>query len=426
MSFWNKLFKARSDHVKNNSDEEVTVFSFDRLMERIRGKSVGNDLSEISYFICMKVLSESMGKLSLHLKSGDNQKVPDHESLYILKTRPNAFMTPSTFKTLMEFNRNHYGNAYAYIEHDKHGYLQGLYPLDPLNVRILVDNVNLFEGRKIIYEYLDRATGKTTRFAGEDILHLKGGLSADGIVGMCVRETLARTLAGSKKSQEYLNDLYEKGLTAKAILKYTGDFNKEKRRELTKQILSDVNESKSGLAVIPMGFDLIPFDLKMTDSQFYELKKYTSLQIAAAFGIKPNHLNNYEKSSYANSEMQNLTFYIDTLLYILTLYEEEFNYKLLSKDEIKKGYHFEFNVGTILRGDLKAQAESLNKYVTGGIYTINEARKYAGLPATENGDVIVMNGSYVPLEKLGTAYDQKGGDDSGEYEISHDQEPDSE
>ncbi len=154
--------------------------------------------------------------------------------------------------------------------------------------------------------------------------------------------------------------------------------------------------------------DIVPLDLKLTDSQFFELKKYTALQIAAAFGVKPNHLNDYDKSSYANSEMQNLTFYIDTLLYILTLYEEEFNLKLLTENERLKGLHFEFNVASILKGDLKTQAECLTKYVQSGIYTINEARKMAGLTAIDGGDVIVMNGSYVPLEKLGIAY-EKGG-----------------
>ena len=60
---------------------------------------------------------------------------------------------------------------------------------------------------------------------------------------------------------------------------------------------------------------LTPLDIKLTDSQFFELKKYTALQIAAAFGVKPNQINNYDKSSYSNSEMQQLSFYVDTELF---------------------------------------------------------------------------------------------------------------
>lgn len=59
---------------------------------------------------------------------------------------------------------------------------------------------------------------------------------------------------------------------------------------------------------------LTPLDIKLSDSQFIELKKYSALQIAAAFGIKPNQINDYTKSSYSNSEMQQLSFLTDTML----------------------------------------------------------------------------------------------------------------
>lgn len=59
---------------------------------------------------------------------------------------------------------------------------------------------------------------------------------------------------------------------------------------------------------------LTPLDIKLSDSQFIELKEYSALQIAAAFGIKPNQINDYTKSSYSNSEMQQLSFLTDTML----------------------------------------------------------------------------------------------------------------
>ena len=373
--------------------------------------SAGKDLSEITYFTCLKVLSESIGKLSINLKDSDNNRIYNHDSLQMLKVRPNKFMTPTTFKALIEYHRNHSGNAYAYLQYEKNGKLEGIYPLESRNMQILIDNADIFQrGNKMYYRYLAPKTGKTYIFEDKEILHFKGGLSEDGLVGKSVRETLASTLKGVKVSQQYLNNLYEKGLTAKAILKYTGDFDSKKKAMLVNELANFATGNDSrGIIPIPLGMDLVPLDLKLTDSQFYELKKFTSLQIAAAFGVKPNHLNNYDKSSYANSEMQNLTFYIDTLLFILNQYEEEFNYKMLSEEERKKGLRFEFNVASILRGDLKTQAESITKYVTGSIYTINEARAYAGLPKVEDGEKILVNGSYVELKNVGNAY-LKGGE----------------
>lgn len=373
------------------------------------GINVSSDLSEATYFTCLKVLSESVGKLSLHLKDNDNNKILNHEALQKLKFSPNPFMTSTPMMTLLECWRNHHGNAYAYLSYDNRGHLVGIYPLHPQKVRIWIDNAKIFSGKEdLYYEY--NKDGKIYLFQKDEVLHLKGGLSKDGIVGMSVRETLATTLNGVKASQKYLNNLYDRGLTAKALLRYTGDLNKELQKKMLEAIEEFINteNNPTGILPLPPGMDIVPLDLKLTDSQFFELKKYSALQIAAAFGVKPNHLNDYDKSSYSNSEMQNLTFYIDTLLYILTLYEEEFNIKLLTESERLKGLHFEFNVASILKGDLKTQAECLTKYVQSGIYTINEARKKAGLTAIDGGDVIVMNGSYVPLEKLGIAY-EKGG-----------------
>ena len=364
--------------------------------------------SEIVYFICLKVLSESVGKLSIHLKDGEGVKQNSGDLNYLLKVRPNPYMSPTDFKALMEFNRNHYGNAYALIEM-KGSKRVALHPLDPSKIKIIIDDEQILKyDATYIYEYTNGY--KKYFFKDREIIHLKGGLSRDGIVGKSIAEELAGTIEGSLEAQKYLNALYARGLTANAILQYTGDLNKDLKKELVKTITDFVKDKESGNIVpIPFGMELKPLDIKLTDAQFFELRKFTGLQIAAAFGLKPNHLNNYDKSSYANSEMQNLTFLIDTLLFILKKYEEEFDYKLLFENEIEKGIHTEFNVATILRGDLKSQAEAITKYVSGGIYSVNEARNYIGVPKIEDGDVVMVNGTYVPLSQIGKAYG-KGGD----------------
>lgn len=88
---------------------------------------------------------------------------------------------------------------------------------------------------------------------------------------------------------------------------------------------------------VPLGSKIEPLNIKLTDSQFIELRKHSALQIAAAFGVKPNQVNDYEKSSFANSESQQLAFLTDTLLWILKGYEEELSWKLLEPEQINRG-----------------------------------------------------------------------------------------
>ena len=99
-----------------------------------------------------------------------------------------------------------------------------------------------------------------------------------------------------------------------------------------------------------------------------------------------------------------MSFYVDTLLYIIKQYEEELSYKLLTPGEIERGFHFKFNVAVILRADLATQIDTLSKGVSNFIYTPNEARAMLDLEAKEGGDKLLGNGASIPVEYAGTQY----------------------
>lgn len=374
----------------------------------------GTDLSEITYFTCLKTLSEALGKIPVYLMGPDKERKTDHETSLFLSVSPNNVYTPIQFFTYLEFSRNHYGNAYVYVERIN-GKVKGLYPLDPHMVQIWVNNTEEFTSRKYTYYYTDTKLGKSYWVDPEDMLHVKSWVTdRSGLAGKSVREILATNMAGSKASQQFLNDLYQKGLTANAVVKYVGDLSRDQQKVMLKQIEKQAKDEGRRMITLPVGYDIQTLDLKLTDSQFYELKKYNALQIAAAFGIQPNQLNDYSKSSYANSAAQSLSFYVNTLLYNITLYEQEFNRKLLTRKEQQEGLGYKFNVWTILRGDPTQQADVLQKMVSSAIYSPNEARAKLDMPPTPGGDVHIVNGSYVKLEDVGIAYVQKVASQSAE------------
>ncbi len=398
----------------NVNKKETNDINSKEVYEMLTGDIKGNNLSEVTYFTCIKMLSESLGKLTLKFYQETDKGVMKGKKSQVyelLKTRPNPNMTPSIFWATVEYHRNHYGNAYVWVRWFK-GNLIDLWVLDPKNVRIMIDNIGLLGNRNAIYyKYIDSYANKEYVFSQKEILHFKTGVSEDGITGMAIQDILRSSMEGNKASQNFMNKLYKTGLTAKAVLQYTGDLDDKKKTRLVKgfENFASGSDNAGRIIPVPLGMTLTPLDIKLTDSQFFELKKYSSLQIAAAFGIKPNHLNDYSKSSYANSEMQNLSFYTDTLLFILTQYEQELKYKLLSEKEIQEGYYFRFNVNSILRADSKTQMESLAIGVNNGIYTPNEARAYLDKANIEGGDRPYANGNIIPLEKAGKQYD-KGGD----------------
>lgn len=379
-------------------------------------------VSEVTYFTCLKMLSETLGKMPLKFYQETEQgivKAKSNEAHRLLKIRPNPLMTPTVFWSTIEQNRNHYGNAYVWIRRvykkQKYGgsyQIKDMWIMPSDSVQVLVDDAGYFGAKgRIWYSYTDKFSGQHYLFNSDDVLHFKTSYSFDGILGVSVKDILRSTIEGGLESQNFMNNLYKSGLTAKAVLEYTGDLNEEARKKLVAGFEAFANgSSNSGKIIpVPLGMKLVPLDIKLTDSQFFELKKFNALQIASAFGIKPNQINDYEKSSYANSEMQQLSFYVDTELFILKQYEEELNYKLLSDDEIEKGYFFKFNEKVILRTDTKTQMEALSKAVNNGIYTPNEARAYLDMPSKEGGDQLVMNGNYIPITLVGKQYEKGGG-----------------
>lgn len=367
-------------------------------------------LSEATYFACLKVLSESVGKLPLkllkHDKNGGVVTARGHPLYFALHDRPNPYMTSTTFWSTMEQNRNHYGDAYAWIKGA--GTKTSLWILPSNEVEIWYDDQKILSDVPDIY-YIYSHGGKLYKFSSEQIIHLKTSSSFDGIKGIPVREQLKTTVTGNIKAQKMLNQMYKSGFTAKAVVQYTADLSEENRKKFKEKIEdfagSDLDDKEvKSIIPIPFGTNLTPLNIKLADNQFIEVKKYSALQIASAFGIKPNQIGDYEKSSYANSEAQQLSFYVDTMLYILKQYEEELNYKLLSREEIDNGYYFKFNVAVILRADLKTQIETLSQAVANFIYTPNEARALLDKPSLPGGDKLLGNGASIPVELAGSQY----------------------
>ncbi|UYL94079.1 portal protein [Geobacillus phage vB_GthS_PK5.1] len=410
MGWWNRLtriFRPRNETVDMNNPLLLQWLGIDPDTPK-------DQLSEATYFACLKILSESLGKLPLKMYQRTERGIvkSDREEIYnLLKLRPNPYMTSSVFWSTVEMNRNHYGNAYVWCRYNG-PQLQDMWILPSQYVTIVVDDGGILgEKNAIWYRYNDPYDGKMYVFRNDEVLHFKTSATFDGITGMSVRDILKSTVDGALESQKFMNNLYKTGLTGKAVLEYTGDLDANARDRLVKGFEQFASGSKNAGKIIPvpLGMKLVPLDIKLTDSQFFELKKYTALQIAAAFGIKPNQINDYEKSSYASAEAQNLAFYVDTLLYVLKQYEEEITYKTLSDQMIRDGYFWKFNVNVILRADIKTQMEALSKGVNNGIYTPNEARSYLDLPAEEGGDVLMVNGNYIPITMVGQQY-RKGGD----------------
>ena len=402
--------------------DDPDILSWLGLREKLR-----EPLNEATYLTCLKMLSETIAKMPIKGYEASDDGVreistSDDRMLYLLKKRPNPYMTPTIFWNAVELNRNHYGNGYFWIQRDfkrlKYGgteTVRNLWLMPSDDVTVLIDNAGIFaDAGRVWYRYTDRITSQEYIFGSDDVFHVKTSLSFDGITGVPVRLMLKTMMEGRQAAQEYNSKLYSNGMTAKAVLEYTGELTKDSQEKL-KKVFAEYGagvKNVGSILPVPLGMKLTPLNIKLSDAQFAEMQKYTALQLAAAMGIKPNQINDYEKSSYANSEMQQLSFLVDTVLFIIKQYEDELNYKCVSPEREERGRYYKFNEKSLLRTDSKSQMEIFASGVNNGVYRVNEVRGKLDLTRDPDGDRLMVNGNYIPLSDVGKQWADKAAPDS--------------
>ena len=83
------------------NESEPMKISMSTIMELFSGKAYNeiSDLGEITYFTCLKTLSESLGKMPVYLMDKDKRRITNHETSYLLQVAPNSIHSPAQLFT---------------------------------------------------------------------------------------------------------------------------------------------------------------------------------------------------------------------------------------------------------------------------------------------------------------------------------------
>jgi phage portal protein, HK97 family len=384
----------------------------------VKGKGA---LKVDTVYACIRIRSESVAKLPLKVYQEDNfgiRKQGKHKIARLLRLRPNPFMSAYDFWKVNETQNCLYGNAFVNIEFDRKGNPVALWPIDYNKVTVYVDDQtglsNVMQPRSKLWYVVDLGYEKR-KVSEDEMLHFRGGLTINGIMGLSPIDQLRATVENQGQSNEFINKFYKQGLQVKGLVQYVGDLNKDAEetfRRKFESMASGLNNAHR-IALMPIGYKFEPIALSLHDAQFLENAQLTIRQIAAAFGIKMHQLNDLSRATYNNTSEQQREFYTDTLQPILTGYEQELTYKLFLDEEIEDGFFIRFNADAILRADIKSRYEAYRVAIQSGFKTPNEVRALEEDPPLPGGDELIVNGNMVKLTEVGAAY-RKGGEGVGE------------
>ena len=380
----------------------------------IAGKTVTERtaMQMTAVYACVRILAESIAGLPLHLyryRDQGKEKALDHPLYTLLHDEPNPEMTSFVFREALMCHLLLWGNAYAQVIRNGKGQVTALYPLLPSRMTVDRD-----ERGQLFYRYQrgsdETAGGKASKaetviLHPSDVLHIPG-LGFDGLVGYSPIAMSKNAIGLAMAAEEYGSKFFANGAAPSGVLETPTLI-----KDITK-LRDSWNEAYGGshnagkVAILEQGVTFKPISMSPQDSQLLETRKYQLDEIARIFRIPPHMIGDLEKATFSNIENQSLDFVKYTLGPWVSRWEQSLTRALLLPSE--KGEMFiRFNVDGLLRGDYKSRMEGYAIGRQNGWMSANDIRELENLdmiPAEAGGDLYLVNGNMLPLEKAGAAY----------------------
>ena len=360
-------------------------------------------LQHQAVYSCIRILAESVGQLPLKLyknKSGRLIEVTSGRLHKIYTQKPNDYQTTQEFiETLVtSLMGSGGGNFYAETVRNNLGNIAKLVPFQSQ----LGVSVQMNSDGEVIYSYVTN-DGKSKQCLGNsDIFHIKLN-SNNGYKGLSPIAQNAQSIGLGMACEEHAASTFENGAFPKTALKMDGQL---KSIEVINRLREQWNAFYKGnrnagkTVILEDGLTPVPLQLSPVDAQLLEQRKYSREQIAAIFRVPVHMLNDSETQKYSNVEQNNLSFFRDALMPIITRIESNLN--LIIDD----GYTVKFDEKQYTRGDRKSQVDNVKAEVSAGLLSVNEGRSELGRESIPGGDVFAVStnnltfGSYDDLAAL--------------------------
>lgn len=370
MAIWTNIKRAFSQ--KSTSAQLAQLMAFARSSKSGVAVTPDSALQCATVYACIRVLSESLAQLPLHVMRQRDQRIEravDHRLYSVFRWQPNPYQTAFEFIEYMAASLYLRGNAYARII--RVGDTVELLPLHPSSVK-----PSIVDG-KPSYKVKLTPSGSYNDFPADQILHVRG-FSSDGITGMSpieqARECIGLAMAAEGFGARLFSNNAQPGGVLEVPHKITAEYADE-LREMLAEASSGDNVMKP--LVLQEGLKWTRMGLSSDDAQFLETRKFQAIEICGIYGVPPHKLAIVDKA-FTSIEHQNIEFWKGRVLPDAIRFEQAFNRALLDVSE-RGEYSIKFNFDGVLRGDTLSRYQAHQMGVMSCILAPNEARAMEGL-----------------------------------------------
>ncbi len=347
--------------------------------------------------VCIDRIASQCAKLKARCIKKDEDGIATERKSnlsFLLKSKPNDFMTPYQFiykiVSLLLLN----DNAFVYPLYDKDTLdIKALYPLNPILVEPIVDESESYY-LKFYFE-----NGESYILPKENVIHLRRFYSSSDIFGgngsSSTHEAFLKTLGINDALLQGVEKAVFSSFQIKGILKLNGLLKEEDKNravEAFNRALEPSGENKS--SIIPMDlkseYTPISVDPKVVDQETLD---FVQSKILDYFGVS--------KEVFANSynEEQFNSFYEATIEPLAIQLSEAFSIGLLTDNELKNGNEIVFYSERLQYASWQTKVSAIEKLMGLGLMSINESRALLGLEPIEGGNKRLQSLNYVDSDK---------------------------
>jgi HK97 family phage portal protein len=350
---------------------------------------------------CIRLLSETVAYLSLDVferkPDGQREKSAIHPLSDLLSTQTNTWQTAFQFIAMSMRHLVMRGNAYSRILPGPRGPVDQLIPLHPDRM-----TVEQRDDRSLLYHYVTKK-GKRETYFQDEVFHV-GGLSDDGIIGLA-QLNLGRDVFGTAIATEaYGASMYRNGAQLGGILskKQPGALSDTARQNIQNDLRKFTGAGNAfKTMILEEDLEFKAISMRARDAEFLLSRKFSVTEICRIFRIPPHMVADLDRSTNNNIEEQGIEFVVYTLGPWLKLWEQAIQRDLILA---KHRFFAEFNVNSLLRGDIQSRYTAYGIGIEKGFLTRNEVRRKENMNDIDGLDTPLRplnmgNGAEPPAEE---------------------------
>ncbi len=375
-------------------------------------------------FSAVQAIAEQYAILDLKLMkkdvSGDKEQIFEHEALSLLSfVNEGSTKYDLLFATGAQLELN--GKYYWIVLPNNLGVPSEFILPDPTRMKPIVD----VYGDIVEYHYYEEGGSKYAIIDPALVVPFRNFNPNNNWEG---KSTLSagRTAAEiDEYAKMYNKNWFKNSARPDIVLKFDSDLTKdqkEKLKEEWKNRYAGVNNTGKML-IAPKGMTVDVLSQNHADMEYIEQRRFSREEILGIFRVPKTILGLTEEVNRAAAEAALYAFVAFTMMPKYRKAVNTLNEYYLPMFKNAEGLEFEFS--NVPPEDPEALMMEITQGISGGVYTINEARRKKGLPEIEGGDTLFLPfgltafGSTAPTKhmtlpaKKKSAYASKAADEFG-------------